>query len=148
MICTSPSPLPLPEKSISSSVAREQILFSWDLIRARFDSSAITKSSSIWFQLDYKSCVSSSGRLSSASHLCRARLPRNKYWSDKHSFQWDIARISVISCKHGKTKLAPNVVEQKKYKNVVVWYIARINVITCEQAKTFFQCKKAANSVI
>ena len=49
MICTSPSPLPLPEKSISSSVAREQILFSWDLIRvrlpnrARFDSSSITR---------------------------------------------------------------------------------------------------------
>ena len=54
MICTSPSPLPLPEKSISSSVAREQILFSsvgreLDLIRARlpnrarFDSSSITR---------------------------------------------------------------------------------------------------------
>ena len=54
MICTSPSSLPLPEKSISSLVAREQILFSsvgreLDLIRARlpnrarFDSSSITK---------------------------------------------------------------------------------------------------------
>ena len=28
------------------------------------------------------------------------------------------------------------------------WDIARINVITCKQAKTFFQCKKAENSVI
>ena len=27
-------------------------------------------------------CDSSSGRLSSSSHLCRARLPRNKYWSE------------------------------------------------------------------
>ena len=44
--------------------------------RARFDSSAITKSSSIWFELDYKGCDSSSGRLSSSSHLCRARLLR------------------------------------------------------------------------
>ena len=54
MICTSPSLLPLPEKSISSSVAWEQIFFSsvgreLDLIRgrlpnrARFDSSLITR---------------------------------------------------------------------------------------------------------
>ena len=86
----------------------------------------------------------------------RKPFPVRKSWTQrnlapqqqKHFFEWNIARISVISWKQARTfmpwkKSCKSVIWTQKSKNRSFdWGIARISVTSFKKAKFFIQCKK------